>query len=40
MGFGDGTVALVLTLAIALLVAYLAITRRDVQGSLARAEEY
>lgn len=40
LGFGDGTVALVLTAAIAVLVAYLAITRRDVQGSLARAGEY
>ncbi|HEU5420512.1 MAG TPA: hypothetical protein VFV41_22690 [Streptosporangiaceae bacterium] len=40
LGFGDGTVALVLTVAIAVLVAYLAITRRDVQGSLARAGEY
>jgi uncharacterized membrane-anchored protein len=40
MGFGDGTVALVLTLLIAILVAYLGITRRDVQGSLARAGEY
>jgi uncharacterized membrane-anchored protein len=40
MGFGDGTVALILTLAIAILVAFLAVTRRDVQGSLARAGEY
>ncbi|MGA2036298.1 MAG: hypothetical protein ABSH04_01795 [Acidimicrobiales bacterium] len=32
LGWGDGTVALGLTVAIFLLVAYLAITRRDVQG--------
>jgi len=32
LGVGDGPVALVLTLAIACLVAYLAITRKDVQG--------
>ena len=40
MGFGDGTVALILTIAIAIGVAYLGITRRDVQGSLAGAREY
>jgi uncharacterized membrane-anchored protein len=40
MGFGDGTVALILTIAIAVLVAYLGVTRRDVQGTLARAGEY
>ena len=32
LGVGDGPVALVLTFAIACLVAYLAITRKDVQG--------
>ncbi len=31
LGFGDGNVALILTLAIAVLVAYLTITKRDVQ---------
>jgi uncharacterized membrane-anchored protein len=40
LGFGDGTVALILTLLIAVLVAYLGITRRDVQGSLAGVSEY
>src|SRR6185437_11564122 len=39
MGFGDGTVALILTIAIAGLVAFLAVTRRDAQGSLARRSE-
>jgi uncharacterized membrane-anchored protein len=33
MGFGDGRVAVVLTLLIAVLVAYLAVTRRDVHRS-------
>jgi len=40
MGLGDGTMALILTIAIAGLVAFLAVTRRDAQGSLARAAEY
>jgi uncharacterized membrane-anchored protein len=33
LGWGDGTVALALTLIIFCLVAYLAVTRRDVQGA-------
>jgi uncharacterized membrane-anchored protein len=37
LGFGDGNVALILTLAIALLVTYLNITKRDVQGAADRA---
>jgi hypothetical protein len=36
LGRGDGRVALILTVAIFFLVAYLAITRRDVQAA-ARA---
>jgi uncharacterized membrane-anchored protein len=39
LSWGDGRVSLLLTLLIVCLVAYLAITRRDVQGSLARAGE-
>ena len=37
LGWGDGTVALVLTLAIVSLVAYLTVTRRDVQPAGAPA---
>ncbi|MGN6868737.1 MAG: COG4705 family protein [Solirubrobacteraceae bacterium] len=37
LGWGDGTVALVLTLAIVSLVAYLTVTRRDVQSAGAPA---
>ena len=37
LGWGDGTVALVLTLAIVGLVAYLTVTRRDVQSAGAPA---
>jgi len=37
LGFGDGKVSLVLTAMIAALVAYLGITRRDVQGDRATA---
>jgi uncharacterized membrane-anchored protein len=33
MGFGDGTVALILTVVILVLVAYLAVTHRDVQAA-------
>jgi len=36
LGWGDGRVSLVLTVVIVCLVAFLAVTRRDVQGSLAR----
>jgi uncharacterized membrane-anchored protein len=39
LGWGDGRVSLLLTLLIVCLVAYLAATRRDVQGSLSRAGE-
>ncbi len=39
LGFGDGTVALVLGIVIFVLVAYLAVTHRDVQGARHAAEE-
>jgi uncharacterized membrane-anchored protein len=39
LGWGDGRVALVLTIAIACLVAYLAITRKDVQHGPAAASD-
>ena len=39
LGVGDGTVALVLTCAIACLVGYLSITRRDVQGDPAHGRD-
>jgi uncharacterized membrane-anchored protein len=39
LGLGNGRVALVLTAAIACLVAYLAVTRRDVQSRRAHAHE-
>jgi uncharacterized membrane-anchored protein len=39
LGWGDGRVSLLLTIIIACLVAYLAITRRDVQGVLTQADE-
>jgi uncharacterized membrane-anchored protein len=39
LGWGDGRVALVLTLAIAVLVAYLAVTRKDVQRGAATAAD-
>jgi uncharacterized membrane-anchored protein len=39
LGLGNGRVALVLTAAIASLVAYLAVTRRDVQSRRAHAHE-
>ncbi len=37
LGWGDGPVALALTIVIFCLVAYLAITRRDVQSARQRA---
>jgi hypothetical protein len=37
LGWGDGTVALILTFAIVCLVAYLTVTRRDVQPAAAPA---
>jgi uncharacterized membrane-anchored protein len=39
LGYGDGTVALVLTVLIACLVAFLAITRADVQHPVAATQE-
>ena len=39
LGLGDGTVALALGIVIFGLVAYLAVTRRDVQGGRHAAEE-
>src|SRR5690242_20580674 len=37
-GFGSGRIAVIVTIAVAVLVAYLAVTRRDVQPPLAPAD--